>query len=227
MKITVVTIGHRLPDWANEACEDYLKRFPPDWKVEVKALKAEPREGKPVAAIMAAEAARMEAAMDKGVRRVILDERGTRLTSVQLAERTEAWLHDGRDVVLVIGGADGIDPQLKQTADEAIRLSDMTLPHALARVLLLEQLYRAWSLRNNHPYHRAGSTVAVCFGHPRLGWPHEPAAFLLIEPLVVPGLAKPAPPPVAGPAGRTPRAAAARPGRGRRIPRSRGAGRGP
>lgn len=90
MKLTVVTIGHRLPDWANEACEDYLKRFPPDWKVEVKALKAEPREGKPVAAIMQAEAARMEAAIDRGVRRVILDERGSRLTSVQLAERTEA-----------------------------------------------------------------------------------------------------------------------------------------
>lgn len=155
MKFTVVTIGHRLPDWANEACEDYLKRFPPDWKVEVKALKAEPREGKPVAAIMQAEAARMEAALERGVRRVILDERGTRLTSVQLAERTEAWQRDGRDVAFVIGGADGIDPAFKATADEAIRLSDMTLPHALARVFLLEQVYRAWSLLHNHPYHRA------------------------------------------------------------------------
>jgi 23S rRNA (pseudouridine1915-N3)-methyltransferase len=155
MKFTVVTIGHRLPDWANEACEDYLKRFPPDWKVEVKALKAEPREGKPVAVIMQAEAARMEAALERGVRRVILDERGTRLTSVQLAERTEAWQRDGRDVVFVIGGADGIDPAFKATADEAIRLSDMTLPHALARVFLLEQVYRAWSLLHNHPYHRA------------------------------------------------------------------------
>jgi len=155
MKLTVVAIGQRQPAWAETACEDYLKRFPPDWKVEVKALKAEPREGKPVPAIMLAEAARMETALERGVRRVILDERGTRLTSVQLAERTEAWLNDGRDVALIIGGADGIDPQLKQTADEAIRLSDMTLPHALARVLLLEQLYRAWSLRHNHPYHRA------------------------------------------------------------------------
>jgi len=155
MKCTVLTIGQRLPDWAQEACDDYLKRFPPDWKVEVKAVKAEPREGKPVAAIMQAEAARMEAALPKGTRRVILDERGTRLTSVQLAQRTEAWEHDGRDVALIIGGADGIDPAFKQTADETIRLSDMTLPHALARVLLLEQVYRAWSLRHNHPYHRA------------------------------------------------------------------------
>ena len=110
MRCTVLTIGQRLPDWAQEACEDYLKRFPPDWKVDVKAVKAEPREGKPVAAIMQAEAARLEAALPKGTRRVILDERGTRLTSVQLAQRTEAWEHDGRDVALIIGGADGIDP---------------------------------------------------------------------------------------------------------------------
>lgn len=155
MKLTVVTIGQRLPGWAEEACEDYLKRFPPDWKVEVRALKAEPREGRPVGAIMQAEAARMEAVLERGVRRVILDERGARLTSVQLAERAEAWLNDGRHVALIIGGADGLAPELKQSADEAIRLSDMTLPHALARVLLLEQLYRAWSLRTNHPYHRA------------------------------------------------------------------------
>lgn len=155
MKCTVLTIGQRLPDWAQEACDDYLKRFPPDWRVEVKAVKAEPREGKPVAAIMLAEAGRLEAALPKGTRRVILDERGTRLTSVQLAQRTEAWEHDGRDVALIIGGADGLDPAFKQSADESIRLSDMTLPHALARVLLLEQVYRAWSLRHNHPYHRA------------------------------------------------------------------------
>lgn len=155
MKITVVAMGNRLPDWADAACDDYLKRFPPDWRVELKALKAEPREGKPTAAIMQAEAARIEASLPRGVRRVIMDERGTRLSSVQLAERTTAWQHDGRDVALIIGGADGIDPGLKQTADESIRLSDMTLPHALARVLLVEQLYRAWSLMHNHPYHRA------------------------------------------------------------------------
>lgn len=155
MKITVVAMGNRLPDWAEAACDDYLKRFPPDWRVELKALKAEPREGKPTAAIMLAEASRIEACLPRSVRRVIMDERGTRLSSVQLAERAGVWQHDGRDVALIIGGADGIDPALKQTADESIRLSDMTLPHALARVLLVEQLYRAWSLMHNHPYHRA------------------------------------------------------------------------
>lgn len=155
MKLTVVAIGQRQPAWAETACEDYLKRFPPDWKVEVKALKAEPREGKPVPVIMQAEAVRIEAALGRDVRRVILDERGSRLTSIELAQRVEVWLNDGRDVAFVIGGADGIDPALKKTADETLRLSDLTLPHALARVFLLEQLYRAWSLRNNHPYHRA------------------------------------------------------------------------
>lgn len=155
MRITVVAVGQRLPDWAQTACDDYLKRFPGDWRVELKAVKAEPRESKPVAAVMQAERQRIEAALGSGVRRVILDERGDRLTSAELARRCEAWAHDGRDVGLVIGGADGIDPALKQAADERIRLSDMTLPHALARVLLLEQLYRAWSLLHNHPYHRA------------------------------------------------------------------------
>lgn len=155
MKLMVVAVGQRLPDWAQTACDDYLKRFPPDWRVELKTVKAEPRESKPVAAVMAAEAGRLDAALGAGVRRVVLDERGTRLTSTQLAARFEAWALDGRDVGFVIGGADGFDPAFKQKADETLRLSDLTLPHALARVLLLEQIYRAWSLLHNHPYHRA------------------------------------------------------------------------
>lgn len=160
MKLVVVAVGQRLPGWAEEACADYLKRFPPDWKVELKALKAEPRdEGRPVATIMAAEAQRIEAAIasaaGRGARRVVLDERGARLGSTQLAERVQAWQHEGQSVALVIGGADGIDPTLKASAHETLRLSDLTLPHALARVLLLEQLYRAWSLLHQHPYHRA------------------------------------------------------------------------
>ena len=88
------------------------------------------------------------------MRRVVLDERGTRLTTVQLAARMEAWLNDGRDVALLIGGPDGIDMRLKATGDEALRLSDLTLPHAFARVLLAEALYRAWSVTAGHPYHR-------------------------------------------------------------------------
>lgn len=155
MRLALVAVGQRQPAWAETACDDYLKRFPADWRVELKAVKAEPRtQGKTVEAMKAAEAQRLAAACPKGARRVILDERGTRLTTVQLAERLRAWQHDGRDVALLIGGPDGLDTALKDSADEALRLSDLTLPHALARVLLAEALYRAWSLNAGHPYHR-------------------------------------------------------------------------
>jgi 23S rRNA (pseudouridine1915-N3)-methyltransferase len=158
MRLVVAAVGQRQPDWADTAWDDFAKRFPAECRLELKALKAEPRtSGKTAAQCMAAEAQRIEAALQtsaKGARRVILDERGTRLSSVQLAERLKFWLGDGRDVALLIGGPDGLDPGLKATADETLRLSDLTLPHAFARVLLAEALYRAWSLTAGHPYHR-------------------------------------------------------------------------
>ncbi|QAZ38207.1 23S rRNA (pseudouridine(1915)-N(3))-methyltransferase RlmH [Methylibium sp. Pch-M] len=155
MKLALVAVGQRLPGWAETACEEYLKRFPADWRVELKAVKAEPRtQGKTVDALKAAEAQRIEAACARGVRRVVLDERGTRLTTQQLAQRLQAWQLDGRDVALLIGGPDGLADTLKDGADETLRLSDLTLPHAFARVLLTEALYRAWSVNAGHPYHR-------------------------------------------------------------------------
>jgi 23S rRNA (pseudouridine1915-N3)-methyltransferase len=118
-------------------------------------VKAEPRSsGKTAAQLMAAEAQRLEATIPKGARRVVLDERGARLGTLQLADRLRFWLGDGRDVALLVGGPDGLDPALKATADETLRLSDLTLPHAFVRVLLAEALYRAWSVTANHPYHR-------------------------------------------------------------------------
>lgn len=151
----IAAIGQRQPAWAEAAYEDFAKRFPPELRLELKALKAEPRTtGKPPAALMAAEAQRLEAAIPKGARRVVLDERGTRLTTVALAERLRFWLGDGRDVAFLIGGPDGLDAALKATADETMRLSELTLPHAFVRLLLAEGLYRAWSLTVNHPYHR-------------------------------------------------------------------------
>ncbi|MCE2691372.1 MAG: 23S rRNA (pseudouridine(1915)-N(3))-methyltransferase RlmH [Betaproteobacteria bacterium] len=154
MRLVVAAIGQRQPAWAEAAWDDFAKRFPADCKLELKALKAEPRAGKAAPQCMAAEAQRLEAALPKGVRRVILDERGSRLTTAQLAERLQFWRGDGRDVALLIGGPDGLDPALKATADETLRLSDLTLPHAFARVLLAEALYRAWSVVQGHPYHR-------------------------------------------------------------------------
>jgi 23S rRNA (pseudouridine1915-N3)-methyltransferase len=155
MRLTLVAVGQRPPAWAETACGDYLGRFPPDWRVELKAVKAEPRtQGKTIDALKAAEAKRIEAACPKGARRVVLDERGTRLTTAQLTARLRAWQHDGRDVALLIGGPDGLADALKASADETLRLSDLTLPHALVRVLLAEALYRAWSVDAGHPYHR-------------------------------------------------------------------------
>lgn len=154
MKLVLAAVGQRQPAWADTAYEDFAKRFPPEMRLELKAVKAEARGSKTAEQLMAAEATRLEAAIPKGARRIVLDERGTRLTTVQLAERMKAWMNDGRDAVLLIGGPDGLDAKLKATADETMRLSDLTLPHAFVRVLLAEALYRAWTVMVNHPYHR-------------------------------------------------------------------------
>ena len=154
MRLIVAAIGQRQPDWADAAWDDFAKRLPPECRLVLKALKAEARSGKTAAQCMAVEAQRFETALPKGVRRVVLDERGTRLSTPQLAQRLQFWLGDGRDVALLIGGPDGLAPELKATADETLRLSDLTLPHAFARVLLAEALYRAWTLTSGHPYHR-------------------------------------------------------------------------
>jgi 23S rRNA (pseudouridine1915-N3)-methyltransferase len=154
MKLWLIAVGQRQPAWAETAYADFAKRFPPEMRLELKAVKAEPRGGKTAEQLMAAEALRLEAAVPRGARRIVLDERGTRLTTAQLAQRLTAWQHDGRDAALLIGGPDGLDATLKASADETLRLSDLTLPHAFVRVLLAEALYRAWTVMVNHPYHR-------------------------------------------------------------------------
>jgi 23S rRNA (pseudouridine1915-N3)-methyltransferase len=155
MKLWLVAVGQRQPAWADAAYADFAKRFPPEMRLDLKAVKAEPRSsGKSAEQLMAAEAVRLEAAVPRGARRVVLDERGTRMATQQLAQRLAAWQQDGRDVALLIGGPDGLDAALKASADETLRLSDLTLPHAFVRVLLAEALYRAWTVTVNHPYHR-------------------------------------------------------------------------
>lgn len=154
MKLLVVAVGQRQPAWADAAWADFAKRFPPELRLELRAVKSEPRVGRSAEQCMAAEAQRLAAAIPRGARRVLLDEHGSRCSSVQLAARLQAWRDDGRDVALLIGGADGLAPELKASGDESLRLSDLTLAHAFARVLLAEALYRAWSLLQGHPYHR-------------------------------------------------------------------------
>ncbi|MDE2617694.1 MAG: 23S rRNA (pseudouridine(1915)-N(3))-methyltransferase RlmH [Burkholderiales bacterium] len=154
MKLLIVAVGQRVPDWAQTAWDDYAKRFPPELRVELKAVKTEPRGSRTVEQLMAAERKRIEEAIPKGTRIVALDERGATLSTMALAAKLKDWQLGGGDVALVIGGPDGLEPALRQAAHERIRLSDLTLPHAMVRVLLVEQLYRAWSINANHPYHR-------------------------------------------------------------------------
>jgi len=155
MRLLIVAVGQRIPDWAQAAWNDYAKRFSPELKIELKAVKTEARTGgKTTEQLMQAERRRIDEAIPKGARIVVLDERGLRLSTMALADKLKTWQQSGDDLALVIGGPDGLDPAFRQAAQERIRLSDLTLPHALVRVLLVEQLYRAWSINANHPYHR-------------------------------------------------------------------------
>ena len=154
MKLLIVAVGQRVPDWAQTAYDDYAKRFPPELRVELKAVKTEPRGSKTLETLLLAERERIEAAIPRGSRIVALDERGTTLTTKALAQQLNEWQLESDDVALVIGGPDGLDPGFRAAAHQRIRLSDLTLPHAMVRVLLIEQLYRAWSVNANHPYHR-------------------------------------------------------------------------
>ena len=155
MKLLLVAVGTRMPSWVEAGFNDFAKRMPRELPVQLVEVKAEPRTtGKTVEAMMAAEAARIEAALPPRCRRLILDERGEDLSTRALARRLAAWQNEGDDVALIVGGPDGLDPALKSTAHETMRLSSLTLPHALVRVMLAEALYRAWSLSKNHPYHR-------------------------------------------------------------------------
>jgi 23S rRNA (pseudouridine1915-N3)-methyltransferase len=154
MKLLIVAVGQRVPDWAQTAYDDYAKRFPPELRVEIKTVKTEARGYKTLETLLSAERERIQAVLPRGCRVVALDERGTTLTTVALAQQLRQWQLDADDVALVIGGPDGLDPAFRAAAHQRVRLSDLTLPHAMVRVLLIEQLYRAWSINANHPYHR-------------------------------------------------------------------------
>ena len=154
MKITIVAVGQKMPAWVDVAIADYLKRFPADFKPVLRTVKAEPRSGKTPAQLMAAERLRIEAAIPNGSQVVALDERGKGWSTRTLATQLQGWQDECLECTWLIGGPDGLDPALKQQAHALVKLSDLTLPHAMVRVLLIEQLYRAWSLMANHPYHR-------------------------------------------------------------------------
>jgi 23S rRNA (pseudouridine1915-N3)-methyltransferase len=155
LKLLILAVGSRMPSWVTEGYRDYAKRMPPGTSLELIEIKAEARTtGKTVAQMLAAEAARVRAALPKGARVIALDERGKELSTCGLAVQLEAWLQERGALAFLIGGADGLDAALKKSAAMQLRLSALTLPHGLARVLLAEQLYRALSIIGGHPYHR-------------------------------------------------------------------------
>ncbi len=155
MQLIIAAVGHKMPAWISTGFEDYSKRMPAECRIVLKEIKPQDRTGNMRAEqAMHIERTRIEAALPKGARLIALDEHGSAPDSVQLSVHLQKWREDGRDVVFIIGGADGLDPELKAHADQLLRLSSLTLPHGMVRVLLAEQLYRAWSILQNHPYHR-------------------------------------------------------------------------
>ena len=149
-----------MPAWVDAGFDEYARRMPREAAMKLIEIKAEPRreasqDARGIERIVEAESRRVSAALPKGAFKVALDERGVTFTTQDLARRLAAWQMEGRDFAFVIGGADGLAAAFKRDADLLWSLSPLTLPHALVRVILAEQLYRAFSILKNHPYHRA------------------------------------------------------------------------
>ncbi|MDX1465097.1 MAG: 23S rRNA (pseudouridine(1915)-N(3))-methyltransferase RlmH [Halomonas sp.] len=155
MRVRLLAVGTRMPDWVNRGVEEYRKRLPRDFALEVEEI-APGQRGKnaDVARAMAAEAERIRARLRGSEHLVALEVGGRPWSTEQLAREADAWRLEGRDVALLVGGPDGLEPSLSASADQRWSLSPLTLPHPLVRILLAEQLYRAWTLLVGHPYHR-------------------------------------------------------------------------
>ncbi|GAB7563636.1 23S rRNA (pseudouridine(1915)-N(3))-methyltransferase RlmH [Methylobacillus methanolivorans] len=154
MKLRIISVGHKMPDWVQSACNEYTKRMPREMNVDIVEIKPDKRaSGKNAEVVQEAEAKRILEAAGRDYL-VALDERGQEVTTLQLADKMRGWMESGRDVSLVIGGADGLHDSLKRQANWLWSLSKLTMPHGMVRVMLSEQLYRGLSVINNHPYHR-------------------------------------------------------------------------
>jgi 23S rRNA (pseudouridine1915-N3)-methyltransferase len=156
MKFLIFAVGNKMPKWVEAGFDEYARRMPHEATIELMEIKPEKRgEGKKIEQLLVAEAARILATLPSKCRIVAMDERGRQWTTAKLADSITGWMRNGGDTAFLVGGADGLDANIKNSADEVLALSAMTLPHGLARIMLAEQLYRAVSLINRHPYHRA------------------------------------------------------------------------
>lgn len=156
MRLDLIAIGKRMPDWVADGFAEYAGRLPRELELNLQALSG-PSGAKSMdtTTLLRREGEILLKAIPEGARVILLDERGKAVDTRGVAKRLEGWQTDGRDVALVIGGAAGLDEAVRARAEWAWSLSPLTFPHMLVRVLVAEQLYRAWSLLNNHPYHRA------------------------------------------------------------------------
>jgi 23S rRNA (pseudouridine1915-N3)-methyltransferase len=155
VRVTVLAIGHRMPGWIQEGWNEYAKRMPPEARLELVELKPEERgAGRSVERARQLEGERVLAALPTGGTLLALDERGKAVSTQGLSVMLAGWMRDGSHPVFAIGGADGHADAVRTRADKLLSLSALTLPHGLVRVLLAEQLYRAWSILARHPYHR-------------------------------------------------------------------------
>lgn len=146
MKLLVIAVGHKMPQWVQIACADYLKRMPREYTLEIKELKPDITPSK--------EALKIRQVIAKGDYVIAMDEHGMDITTLHMSKTMANWRLLGRNIALIIGGANGLDQSILQMANEIWRLSSLTLPHAMARLLLIEQLYRSYTILENHPYHR-------------------------------------------------------------------------
>ena len=155
MRVSVVCVGHKMPAWIQAGFGEYAKRLPPEVRLEVIELKPEEKSsGKTVEKARALEGERILAAIPEGATVYALDEKGRPVTTQGLAVLLAGWMRDATHPAFVIGGADGLSEAVRNRADKLVSLSALTLPHGLVRVLLAEQLYRAWTILAGHPYHR-------------------------------------------------------------------------
>jgi len=156
MHLLVAAVGQRMPRWVNEAWNEYSRRMPPNLSLSLREIALEKRgKNADTHRLKAAESQALYDAMPARARIIALDVQGRSWSTEKLAANFEDWLGDGRDVGFMIGGPDGISADIKQQADTRWSLGPLTLPHPLVRVVLAEQLYRAWTITQNHPYHRA------------------------------------------------------------------------
>lgn len=154
MRIRLLAVGTRMPTWVDAGFRDYARRLPPEWGVALRAMAAAKRQSRTAEQCVAEEGARLLAAVSRDDHVIALHERGQPWRTEDLAARIASWLHAGRDIALMIGGPDGLAPECLARAEEQWSLSRLTLPHALVRVIVAEQLYRASTILRGHPYHR-------------------------------------------------------------------------